>query len=182
VKSELEDLSFRYIKPKEHDELKVRVELAAKQRYSFIEDVKKTLQEKMRESEIPAIVTGRVKIPLLLDQPTDNLGHLRMDHRFATGNTNDRGATFHSRRQTLFNRKPLIQHMIRILNLPAAGAGQITSEERLQHQHERIPLHPAQLLGEHILRDSCHLGKWNSHSSLSFFSIYIGNGGGQLPD
>jgi guanosine-3',5'-bis(diphosphate) 3'-pyrophosphohydrolase len=61
VKSELEDLSFRYIKPKEHDELKARVELAAKQRQTFIDDVRKTLQEKMRESEIPALVTGRVK-------------------------------------------------------------------------------------------------------------------------
>jgi hypothetical protein len=72
--------------------------------------------------------------------------------------------------------------MIRVLNLSAAGTGQIAAEQGFQHQHERITFHPAQLLSEHILRNSSHLGKWNGHSSLSFFSIYVGNGGDRQPN
>ena len=73
-------------------------------------------------------IGAEIHIPLLRDQPTDNRGHLGMDHRFATGNTDDRGATLLRRRQALLRRESLIQHMIRVLNLSAAGTGQIATE------------------------------------------------------
>jgi hypothetical protein len=72
--------------------------------------------------------------------------------------------------------------MIRVLNLSAAGTGQIAAEQGFQHQHKRITLHPFHFLGEDILRHRTHLGKWNGHSSLSFFSIYVGNGGDRPPN
>ena len=61
VKSELEDLSFQHLRPKEYELLASRVEVTRTQRERFIEDVRRTLQEKMRVAEIPAVVSGRVK-------------------------------------------------------------------------------------------------------------------------
>ncbi len=61
VKSELEDRSFSYLKKKEHDELKARVTHTERERERFINEVKETLQAKMREAEVPALVSGRVK-------------------------------------------------------------------------------------------------------------------------
>ena len=61
LKSELEDRSFKYLKPKEHDELEARVSMTEKERERFILSVKETLQEKMREAQVPAQVAGRVK-------------------------------------------------------------------------------------------------------------------------
>src|SRR5262245_26164133 len=126
-------------------------------------------------------IGAEIDIPLLINQPTDDLGHFWMDHGFTTRDAHNWSPAFLRCSPTLLRCKPLIEHMIRILNLSAAGTGQIAAEERLQHQHERIPLYPTQLLGKHILRDGSHLGKWNGHSSLSFISIYVGKGGNRQP-
>src|ERR1041384_5092335 len=74
-------------------------------------------------------ISTEIDVPLLCDQPTHNRGHLGMDDRFATGNTDDRGATFLCCSPTLFWREPFVQHMIRILDLSATGTGQIAAEQ-----------------------------------------------------
>lgn len=61
VKSELEDLSFRYLKPKEHEDLSKRVLSATRERQRFMEEVKVSLEHKMREAGIPTVAGGRVK-------------------------------------------------------------------------------------------------------------------------
>jgi len=61
LKSELEDLSFKYIKPKEYHDLYDHVVVANVERQHFIDEVIRILQHKMQESDIDARVTGRIK-------------------------------------------------------------------------------------------------------------------------
>jgi GTP diphosphokinase / guanosine-3',5'-bis(diphosphate) 3'-diphosphatase len=61
VKSELEDLSFKYLWPSEHADLHAKVEARAKERDQFIEEVVGAISQKLGESEIQAEVYGRVK-------------------------------------------------------------------------------------------------------------------------
>ncbi len=73
-----------------------------------------------------------------------------MHQRLAAGNGNHRRAAFIDGLEALFPRQFLLQNMRRVLDLAAAGAGQIAAEERLQHQHERIALAPFQLLFQDV--------------------------------
>ncbi len=53
-----------------------------------------------------------------------------------------------------------------MLNLAAAGAGQIAAKQRLEHQHQRIALHAAQLLAQHVGGDGPHLREGNGHADM----------------
>ncbi len=61
IKSELEDLSFRYLKPEEYAELMERVSSRAKEREVFVGEVVGIIESKLKESGIEAKVYGRVK-------------------------------------------------------------------------------------------------------------------------
>ncbi|MFT3836537.1 MAG: bifunctional (p)ppGpp synthetase/guanosine-3',5'-bis(diphosphate) 3'-pyrophosphohydrolase [Myxococcaceae bacterium] len=61
IKTELEDLSFKYLKPKEFNELTEKVGRRRKDRENFIEDVKKLIETKLHERQIPGKVMGRFK-------------------------------------------------------------------------------------------------------------------------
>ncbi|MCX5731424.1 MAG: HD domain-containing protein, partial [Deltaproteobacteria bacterium] len=61
VKTELEDLSFRYLKPTEHAELEERVASRAGERDRFVEEVVQVIQSRLAENGIQAKVHGRVK-------------------------------------------------------------------------------------------------------------------------
>ncbi|MEW5743247.1 MAG: bifunctional (p)ppGpp synthetase/guanosine-3',5'-bis(diphosphate) 3'-pyrophosphohydrolase [Myxococcota bacterium] len=61
VKTELEDLSFRYLKPKDFSELEVRVAKKKKEREKYVEDVVSLIQSKLKDANIPASVGGRFK-------------------------------------------------------------------------------------------------------------------------
>jgi len=52
----------------------------------------------------------------------------------------------------LLHRHALVQDLIGIIDLAAAGAGQVAAEQRLQHQHQRVLL-ARQLLLHHIGAD-----------------------------
>lgn len=47
-------------------------------------------------------------------------------------------AAFVDRIHALLIGQALVQDLIRIIDLAAAGTGQVTTEQRLQHQHQRI--------------------------------------------
>ena len=49
--------------------------------------------------------------------------------------------------------QPLVEDRIGIIDLAAAGAGEIAAEQRFQHQHERIARAPSQTLAQHIGAD-----------------------------
>ncbi len=61
VKSELEDLSFQYLHPKEFEELTAAVREKMTVSADIVERLRKTIQEKVEEAEIHAEVGGRVK-------------------------------------------------------------------------------------------------------------------------
>jgi GTP pyrophosphokinase len=61
IKSELEDLSFKYLNPTAWSDLAEKVDARAKERDRNIADVVRTIQEKLKESGVEAEVYGRVK-------------------------------------------------------------------------------------------------------------------------
>ena len=50
------------------------------------------------------------------------------------------------RPEALLGGQLALQDVGRVLDLAAAGAGQVAAEQRLQHQHQRILLPPGELL------------------------------------
>jgi guanosine-3',5'-bis(diphosphate) 3'-pyrophosphohydrolase len=61
IKTELEDLSFRYLKPADFNELTEKIQRRKKEREKYIEDVVRLIEEKLKERNIPGKVTGRFK-------------------------------------------------------------------------------------------------------------------------
>ena len=61
VKSELEDLSFRYLKPQEYLDLQQLVSSRAKERDRFVAEVIELIRDRLKENGIDAQVYGRVK-------------------------------------------------------------------------------------------------------------------------
>ena len=64
----------------------------------------------------------------------------RVQQRLAAGDRDHRRAAFVDRLQALRDRQALVQDRIGIVDLAAAGAGEIAAEQRLQHQHQRVAL------------------------------------------
>ncbi len=61
VKTELEDLSFRYAKPKDFFELESKIARKKKDREKYIADVVAIIEGKLKESGLPGKVSGRFK-------------------------------------------------------------------------------------------------------------------------
>ncbi len=61
IKTELEDLSFRYTKPREFFELEKQLQRKKKDRESYISDVVKVIDDKMKGAGIECKVQGRFK-------------------------------------------------------------------------------------------------------------------------
>ena len=67
--------------------------------------------------------------------------------------------------KALLGRELLLQNVGRVLDLAAAGAGEIAAEQRLEHQHQGIALSPAQMLAKNIAADCYGLAKRYSHDN-----------------
>jgi GTP pyrophosphokinase len=61
IKAELEDLSFRYLEPEKHDELSRELEARRRVSERFIEEIREKLDRVLREQQIEAEITGRLK-------------------------------------------------------------------------------------------------------------------------
>ncbi|MBM3263787.1 MAG: bifunctional (p)ppGpp synthetase/guanosine-3',5'-bis(diphosphate) 3'-pyrophosphohydrolase [candidate division Zixibacteria bacterium] len=61
VKSELEDLSFKYLDPKAYRDISGRVAQNREKREQLIEEIKKTVAETLKKADIHATVKGRAK-------------------------------------------------------------------------------------------------------------------------
>jgi len=61
IKSELEDLSFKYLYPKDYERLKKEVEKRVKAATEYVEKVKKMLADILKKNNIEGKVLGRVK-------------------------------------------------------------------------------------------------------------------------
>ena len=61
IKSELQDLAFRYLHPDIYDDIKGKIARREKERSSYIDEVKRTLMKKLYENHIEGEVHGRLK-------------------------------------------------------------------------------------------------------------------------
>jgi guanosine-3',5'-bis(diphosphate) 3'-pyrophosphohydrolase len=61
IKSELEDLSFRYVNPQLYYDLASKVAMKKKERESFVEEVMEIISQKLKEHGIEGEVSGRSK-------------------------------------------------------------------------------------------------------------------------
>ena len=72
--------------------------------------------------------------------------------------------------EAIGDRQPLIQDLVRIIDLAAAGAREVAAEQRLEHQHERIAFAPGQLLADDVGADARLLQERNGQGGLSEWS------------
>ena len=96
-------------------------------------------------------------------QTTDDLVDERVHERFPAGDGDGGHAALFHGAEALFRRQLALEDMTRILNLSAAGAGQIAAIERLQHEHQGVALAALQLLLEDVAGDGPHLRRGNWH-------------------
>jgi GTP diphosphokinase / guanosine-3',5'-bis(diphosphate) 3'-diphosphatase len=61
IKSELEDLSFKYLRAEEHDELAARIEARARESQGFVAEVTAIIRKRLEDSGVKADVSGRAK-------------------------------------------------------------------------------------------------------------------------
>ncbi|MBL9044018.1 MAG: bifunctional (p)ppGpp synthetase/guanosine-3',5'-bis(diphosphate) 3'-pyrophosphohydrolase [Myxococcales bacterium] len=61
IKAELEDLSFRYLYPKEFADLSEKLQTYFANRQQYIDETAQVLRDELSQNEIPAVVTGRPK-------------------------------------------------------------------------------------------------------------------------
>ena len=78
----------------------------------------------------------------------DDLGHVAVEQGLAAGDGNGGRAAFVDRVHALLIGQALVQDLVGIIDLAAAGAGQVAAEQRLQHQHQRIFLARQMLLDD----------------------------------
>jgi GTP pyrophosphokinase len=61
IKNELEELSFKYLKPSEYAELAAKVATEAKEKERFVAEVVQILKDKLVEAQLTGDISGRVK-------------------------------------------------------------------------------------------------------------------------
>src|SRR3546814_18169199 len=72
------------------------------------------------------------------DDAGDDLLDLLMQQRLAARDGHDGRAAFVDRRKTLRNTQPPVQNGVGIVDLAAAGAGQVATAQRIEHEDERM--------------------------------------------
>ncbi len=61
IKTELEDLAFKHLHPDIYGDIQQKIAKREKERYRYIDEVKRTLMKKLYENKIEGEVTGRLK-------------------------------------------------------------------------------------------------------------------------
>jgi len=92
-----------------------------------------------------------------------DLADLLVDQRLAAGNRHHRRAAFIGRVPAFLRRHAAIEDRIGIVDLAAADAGEVATEQGFEHQHERIAFAAKQLLLDQITADTHFLEEWYSH-------------------
>src|SRR5690606_8341555 len=89
--------------------------------------------------------------------------HLLVNQRLAARDRDDRCAALVDGAQRVLDAHALSQDLVRIVDLSAAGTSQIALEQRLKHQHERIPFVALELLLDDVARYPILLYERNAH-------------------
>src|SRR5665213_3453530 len=72
---------------------------------------------------------------LARDDALDDLLDLAMEEGLAAGDRHDGRAAFVDRLEAFRDREALVQDLVGIVDLAAAGAGEVAAEQRLEHEH-----------------------------------------------
>ena len=87
-----------------------------------------------------------------LDQPLHQLADEGIHQRLAAGDADHGRAALVRGRQALLDGEVFLQDLRGVLDLAAAGAGEVASHQRLQHHHQGIPLPPQEFIRHHVAR------------------------------
>ena len=96
--------------------------------------------------------------------PSTICRHVLVQQRLAAGDRDDRRAAFVDRAERVFDGQALVQDRVGIVDLAAAGAGQVAAKQRLHHQHERIALAAEEVLLEDIAADRRDISQRNAQN------------------
>ena len=75
---------------------------------------------------------------LAVEIAAHDLGHVAMEQWLAAGDGDGGGAAFLDGVHALLHRQAAVEDGVGIVDLAAAGAGEIAAQQRFQHQHQRI--------------------------------------------
>ena len=112
-------------------------------------------------------VGAEVDVLLPFDEGLRQLPDVRVHQRLPPGNAHDRRSALVDGAQALLQRQVLLDDLRRVLDLPAAGAGKVATEERLQHEHQRVPLPALEFLAHNVAGDCIALRQGNGHYAFS---------------
>ena len=124
-----------------------------------LEQVNLFLEEQGVGAEIDKFLLGHDKRGDLID--------VAVQQRLAAGENHDRGAALVDRVETLFGAQALIEDRVRVVDLAAAGTGEVAAKQRLQHQNQRVPRHTPEVSSEDISTYPNRLTQRNGQDALS---------------
>ena len=102
-------------------------------------------------------IRAEVDVLLAFDQLFDEFRYVGVEQRFSAWNRDHGSAAVIDRLQGVLETHIPLQDVGWILNLAASGTSQVATEQRLQHEYQRIVFLPRDLLLEHIARYGPHL-------------------------
>jgi hypothetical protein len=103
---------------------------------------------------------------LAIEEAAHDLRHIVVQQRFPTGDRDHRRAALVDGLHALIEAQTLVENLVRVVDLAASSAREIATEERLQHQHERIALGATEMLFRNIGADSRHGFNGKTHAAL----------------
>jgi hypothetical protein len=122
-------------------------------------------------------VGAEVDEALARDQRGDDLADLFVQQGLAARDRDHRRAALLDRVDAVRDREPLVQDLVRIVDLAAAGAGEVAAEQGLEHEHQRIARAPPEALLEDISADADLLSQGNRQVSYSPILFGVNRGG-----
>src|SRR6267378_5302832 len=96
-----------------------------------------------------------------------DLINVAVQQRLATGKHHDRGAALLDSLEALIDAQALIEDRVRVVDLAAAGTGEVAAKQRLQHQNQRIPPHTPDVSSEDISTNPNRLTQRNGQDAFS---------------
>src|SRR6185503_19404467 len=102
-----------------------------------------------------------------LQKSAHDLGHFAVEQRLAASDRDHGRAALVHGLHAVVDAEALIEDFVGVIDLAAAGASKIATEQRLQHEYERIAFAPDHMLLQHVRADTHRLSNWNSHSCSS---------------
>src|SRR4029079_18464862 len=82
-------------------------------------------------------VRAELNVPLHLEEAADNVLDALEDERLAAADRDDRSRALHRRLEAFLHGQPGLVRLV-LADLPAADAGDVAAEGRLQHDHEGV--------------------------------------------